>query len=94
MKNSNVVLLILATLIVAAGVYWYFFTGTGNDAPLTPTTAENAAQSQFQVLVSELQPITFNTGIFSNPQFLSLVDLTTPVAPEMSGRLDPFGSVH
>lgn len=92
--DSNTTLIVIATLIVAAGAYWYFFTGTGNQPPLTATTvSENQAQTRFQALVSELQPISFDTDIFSDPRFLSLVDLTTPITPESAGRLDPFASI-
>ena len=91
--DSNTVLLIIATLIVAAGAYWYFFTGAGNEPPLTATVELNEAETQFQALVSALQPITFDTAIFSDPRFMALVDLATPIAPESVGRLDPFASI-
>ena len=91
--KSNTVLLIIATLIVAAGAYWYFFTGTGNDLPLSSSTLSNQAQIQFQTLVGELQPISFNTSIFSDARFNALVDIKTPIAPETTGRLDPFAVV-
>ena len=91
--KPNTTILIIATLVVAAGAYWYFFTGTGNEPPLTASSAENEAQAQFQMLVSELQPISFNTSIFSNPRFMALVDLATPITPETMGRLDPFAPI-
>ena len=91
--NTNTVILIVATLIVAAGAYWYFFTGTGNQPPLTTDVQQNEAQTRFKALVSELGPITFDTGIFSNPSFMALIDLATPVAPETAGRLDPFAVI-
>jgi hypothetical protein len=91
--KSNTIILIVATLIVAAGAYWYFFTGTGNEPPLTTTTSGNDSQAQFQTLVSELQPISFDTSIFSDPRFMALVDLATPVTPESAGRPDPFAPV-
>lgn len=91
--DSNTTLLILATLVVAAGAYWYFFTGTGNEAPLTAVVVENEAQTQFQALVSELQPISFDTSIFSDEHFMALVDLSTPIAPESAGRIDPFAVI-
>ena len=91
--DSNTILLIVATLIVAAGAYWYFFTGTGNQPPLTANVQQNEAQMRFKTLVSELGPITFNTDIFSNQNFMALVDLSTPVAPESAGRLDPFAVI-
>ncbi len=91
--KSNTIILIVATLVVALGAYWYFFTGTGNELPLTAGVADNQAQTQFQTLVSQLQPISFNTAIFSKPTFMSLVDLSTPITPETAGRLDPFAPV-
>ncbi|MFA6414759.1 MAG: hypothetical protein WC217_00660 [Candidatus Paceibacterota bacterium] len=91
--DTNTILLILATLVVAAGAYWYFFTGTGNEPPLTTVVTQNEAQSHFKVLVSELTPITFDTAIFSEPSFMALTDLATPVTSETSGRLDPFAAI-
>lgn len=91
--DSNTIVIIVVTLIVALGAYWYFFTGTGDQAPLTAVTTENPAQTQFQALVSELQPISFDTTILSDSRFMSLVDLATPITPESSGRLDPFASL-
>lgn len=91
--KSNTVILIVITLLIAGGIYWYVSTGTGNQAPLTASTSNNAAQTQFQTLVGELQPISFNTTLFSDPKFTSLVDITTPVAPEPSARIDPFAPI-
>ncbi|MCX6786938.1 MAG: hypothetical protein NTY93_00185 [Candidatus Kaiserbacteria bacterium] len=91
--NTSAIPFIVAFIVVAAGIYWYFFTGTGNQAPLSVDESENQAQVQFQTLVSELTPISFNTKIFSDSRFNALVDLSTPIAPESSGRLDPFAVV-
>ncbi|MCR4333985.1 MAG: hypothetical protein NUV60_03175 [Patescibacteria group bacterium] len=91
--DSNTVLIIVVTLIVALGAYWYFFTGTADQAPLTIVTTENPVQTQFQILVSQLQPISFDTAILSDARFMSLVNLATPITPESSGRLDPFASL-
>ncbi len=92
--KSNPTPFILATLVIIAGGYWYFFVQTGNQPPLTTSAPSgNTAQTQFQMLVSQLQPISFDTSIFSDPKFTSLVDLTMPVAPESSGRTDPFAPV-
>ena len=91
--KTNTIILIIVALIVAAGAYWYFFTGTGNEAPLSVLSTENQAQTRFQTLVSELRPVLFNTNIFSEPRFMALIDLATPIAPETAGRLDPFAPV-
>jgi len=91
--NTNTIILIIATIVVALGAYWYFFTGTGNEPPLETLSTENEVQIRFKTLASLLQPITFNTGIFSEPRFMALVDLATPITPETVGRLDPFAPV-
>jgi hypothetical protein len=91
--KSNTITLIIATLVVAAGAYWFFFTGTGNEVPLTVQTVDNQAQTRFQTLVGELQRISFNVSIFSDSRFGALIDLATPVIPETVGRLDPFAAV-
>ncbi len=91
--KSNPVTLIIVTLAVAAGAYWLVGTGKDEQPALTASTSQNAAQTQFQVLVSELKPISFNTAIFSDPNFTALVDITTPVTPETPGRIDPFAPI-
>ena len=91
--KPNTIILIIAALVAAGGAYWYFFTGPGTEPPLTAGTADNQAQSRFQTLVSELQSISFDTDIFSEPSFMALVDLTTPITPETIGRLDPFAPI-
>lgn len=92
--KPNYILIIVVTIIVAAGAYWYFFTGNGNQPALSETGAStNQAQTQFQTLVGELQPISFDPSIFSDPRFNALIDLTTPISPENTGRLDPFAAV-
>ena len=91
MKSNTT--LIIATLIIAAGAYWLFFTGTPEQPPLTTSTPENPAQTRFRALIVRL-PSSFNTGIFSDERFNALVDLTTQISPESAGRLDPFAPVQ
>ncbi|MCX6786316.1 MAG: hypothetical protein NTU85_00645 [Candidatus Kaiserbacteria bacterium] len=91
--KSNTLIIIIITLALAAGAYWYFFMGTGNQPPLSADTTVNQAQTRFRTLASKLQPVSFNIGIFSDARFNALVDITTPVSPETIGRLDPFAAV-
>lgn len=93
--KPNTVSLIILTLVIAGGVYWYFFTGSGNQPPLTVSSgSDNPIQTQFQKLGGELQQITFDVAIFSDPRFTSLVDITVPLISEPSGRLDPFAPIQ
>lgn len=93
--KTNTTFIIIAALLVAIGAYWYFFTGTGNEPPLStdaPITT-NQAQTQFESLVGELQSISFKTSIFSDARFTSLVDITTSISPEPFGRTDPLAPI-
>lgn len=85
----NTTLLIISGLVVAAGAYWYFFGGSGNDLPLTPSATPSEAQAQFETYARQL-PISLNTSIFDDPRFAVLVDITTPITPEPLGRADPL----
>ena len=89
--SSSPIPYIIAVLIVAAGVYWYI-SGSEDQPTLMAGEAGGQVKTQFQTLVRELTPISFTTGIFSDVRFTALVDLTTPIAPESSGRLDPFAA--
>lgn len=91
--NSNTTFIILSAVIVAAGAWWYFFQANAVEPTLTALGAQSGAQVEFQRLVTQLQPIDFKTDIFTDPRFLSLVDLSTPLAPETQGRTDPFAPV-
>ena len=93
--NSNTITVIIITLVLLGGGYWYFSSQSDTEAPLTGVapTGQNAVQSEFELLVTQLQPVSFNTDIFSDPRFVALVDLTTPITPETSGRVDPFAPI-
>lgn len=93
MKSNSAIFLIITGLVLAGGAYWYFSTQTGNEPPLTAEVKENQTQTQFKTLVSELQSISFDTSIFSEPKFTALADLATQVTPEASGRMDPFAPI-
>ena len=93
MKSNTTLIITTVALILAALAYWYFFTGTGNEPPLSTDTPTNVAQMQFETLVGQLQPISFNTKIFSDARFNALVDITTPVSPEPFGRSDPLAPI-
>lgn len=90
MKSNPTIPLVIIALVLAGGAYWYYSSQTGNQLPLTASMGESEAQTQFKTLVSELKNISFDTSIFSNPNFQVLTDLATQVTPEPSGRLDPF----
>lgn len=92
--KTNITLIVVVLLVLGGGLYWYLTGQSGNQTPLMGIAGpDNPAQSQFQSLVSQLQPISFNTAIFSDPRFTALVDITTPLVPETAGRIDPFAPI-
>lgn len=93
--KSNTIIVIVLTVVLAGGVYWYTTAQSGNQAPLSASAnASNPAQVQFQTLVSQLETISFKTDVFSDPRFTGLVNITVPITAEPSGRLDPFAPVQ
>lgn len=92
-SNSNPTPFIIAAIVIIIGAYWYYSTQTGNQPPLTTGTEGNPLQMRFKTLVGELKSISFDTSIFAESRFTSLVDLATPVSPEMPGRSDPFAPI-
>ena len=92
--KPNIIILVSITLFIAAGAYWYFFVGRGNQPPLSSQGAPSSqTQAQFETLVNELQSISFNTAIFSDARFNALVDITTAISLEPSGRPDPLAPI-
>ena len=87
--NSNTIFLLVATLVVAGGLYWYFFSGRGGEGGALTA----GSPTQFEILIGQLGPITFDLTILSDPRFLGLTDLSTPVEPEVIGRKDPFAPI-
>ena len=92
--NISAKTLIIGLVLVAVlgGAYLYFFSSS-TEAPLSSTAPATPQEQQFLDVAAQLQPISFNTAIFSDPRFASLVDLTVPVTPEAQGRPDPFAPI-
>jgi hypothetical protein len=93
---SRTTILYGSAAIVFVGAAYYF--STGNQVTQTQIVTEVAnseasqAEQQFITLVNKVDPITFDLSIFSNPRFVGLRDMTTPVVPETVGRKDPFAA--
>ncbi|MFA5745118.1 MAG: hypothetical protein WC887_02800 [Candidatus Paceibacterota bacterium] len=90
--KNNSLPFIIAGIFALGGLGWYFLIGTEQPA-ISEGVVENRTQTKFQTLAGELAPISFDTSVFSDDRFNALIDLTTPIAPEPTGRPDPFASV-
>ena len=88
MTKQTIVL--IAIMVLLGGTYWYFFMSNEPEVSLSATEPTDPAEQQFLNLASKLSSISFDTSLFSDPRFTSLIDLTTPIRPESQGRSDPF----
>lgn len=90
MNQTNGILIVLALLVLGAAGYLLFGVQDSSSA----LTAEDAPASQAEVtflnLAARIEPIRLETDILSDPRFMGLVDLRTPVIEETAGRIDPF----
>ncbi len=91
--NLNTIFLTVAALLVAGGLYWYFFMGAPDEQSLSAGAVQSQAQAQFETLIGQLDPITFDLTILRDPRFTALTDLSTPIEPESAGRTDPFAPI-
>lgn len=91
-KNTTIAIVVVAVVALAGAAYWYVFVGTGNDAPLSPTSSPSQAQLQFETYANQL-PLSFNTDVFNDPRFKSLVDINKPIVSEPAGRADPLAPI-
>jgi hypothetical protein len=95
-KNIKFIAIGVGCLVLAAVAYFVIVKPNTSDSAVVstpgakPTTQE---QVTFQEMSRRLEPISFDTSIFSDPHFTSLVDIHIPVVPEPIGRTDPFATL-
>jgi hypothetical protein len=76
------------------GAYLLFFNSSSNTSAIdAQSNSASAAEVTFLDLASQIEPLTFDVTIFSDPRFSGLVDLHTAVLQEPVGRSDPFATL-
>jgi hypothetical protein len=76
------------------GAVYVFLIGNTNEAAVTSSgSPASEAEVLFLNLSNQLDPISFNTSVFQDSRFTSLVDIHTAILPEALGRKDPFGPI-
>lgn len=89
---------LIATLAIGAillGVVWYFFLSSNPPVEeelleVTEVSQESEAEREIVETLLTLQAITLSATIFSDPVFAVLKDFGTEIAPEPTGRVNPF----
>ncbi len=96
-KRTKIIGGIVAAVIVLLGGYLIFFNGNNTDtsSALTSSSATTSpSEANFVQLTNELNPVSFDVSLFTNPRFTSLVDIHTAIIPEQTGRTDPFAPLQ
>lgn len=89
-------ILSLVVLVLLIGAAWYEFTGSSSSAPVLTTSGSDASSTEDAQIVStllQLQAVTLDGTILSDPGFLALQDFTTQVVSEPLGRPNPFAPI-
>ncbi len=89
-------LIIIGVIVVIVLIIYYAFPrgATSSNTLLTTTnsTSPSPVTEQLLASLSNLQSVTLNNAIFSNPVFQSLTDFGVVIPPENVGRRNPFQS--
>lgn len=93
LTKSNIILAIAAGLTFIAAVYYYFFYNKDTGGAVVATAPASQAELDFVNLAGQIDSISFDQTIFSDPRFMRLVDIHTVVVPEPTGRRDPFATL-
>lgn len=80
----------IVVVLVLGGGYFFFFSGSSQPVASVTETTANGAGNAFTALLTQLEPISFDTKVFADTRYSSLTDLATPITSEPGGRTDPF----
>lgn len=93
-SKTTILLIIFGLIILAAIGYLLFGKSDVSAAVSAAPGVQSEAEVTFINLTAEIDPVKFDTSILTDVRFKNLVDIHTPIAPEVSGRKDPFAQTH
>lgn len=93
-KNMDILLKNKKTVVaaVAALMAFYFYSVFFGPEPSVGETESVATSENLKLIetANELSGITFNQNLFKNPAYRYLVDFSTVLTPQPTGRANPF----
>lgn len=89
--KKNKLVGVLVIVVVIAGIYYGFFNGEKGAIVTSSAEPSSTSEATFLGFAGELETVTFDSTIFSDPRFTNLKDIHTTVVDEAAGRRDPFG---
>jgi hypothetical protein len=93
LTRSNIILIIVAAITFLSAVYYYGFYNKDTGSAVVPVGPASDAQLDFVNLAGQVDSITFDTSLLTDPRFTRLVDIRTTIIPEVTGRHDPFAAI-
>ncbi len=89
--KKNKLVGVLIVVLGIAGIYYGFFNGEKGEVVTSSNEPSSKSEATFLGFSGELETVTFDSAIFSDPRFTNLKDIRTTIIDEASGRRDPFG---
>ena len=90
-SRSTKIIVAVGVLVLATAAYFLLMNkDDGETVLIEDGSAASEAQSVFINLAAQIEPVSFDTSILSDPRFLGLQDIHTAIVPEPVGRTDPF----
>lgn len=95
--NKKNILILIVTLIVFAFAGFYLFKNNNNTDEMLVADSNSANSDEAQVIYNLLQKmakVKLDDSIFSNNNFKGLKDNSVEIAPQETGRSNPFAPVN
>ncbi len=89
-KSTKILYGAAAIVFLGAAYYYFIFNKDSGAAVDSNSVAASSAEISFISLIGQIDPISFDVSVLSNPKFTQLQDIRIAVIPEPSGRKDPF----
>lgn len=90
LKANKMLTLGGATILLAALIYFMFFSGSPNEGAVMPENATDNVSRELVITLSNLNTIRLDNSIFTDPVFLSLSDFGVQIPLQNVGRRNPF----
>ncbi len=89
-RSTKILYAAAAIVFLGAAYYYLIFNKDSGAAVESNGVAASSAEISFISLIGQIDPISFDVSVLSDPKFTQLQDIRIAVIPEPSGRKDPF----
>lgn len=90
LKDNKLYIGIITLAVAGIWMYMMYFSGSAPSATLTTDRGASPLSQDVLLTLSNLNTITLDASIFSDPLFISLSDYGVAIPPQKAGRQNPF----